>query len=1134
MASKSSKEFLQAALTNGTFDSEALEKALRMTVDNSYSYLYRLQRSTIVYEEFFYTTRNVTSQPDFGDLYLDKQERVCANIPAELVTVSSRERYRTSDYYKEEIGISDITGNHRIFSKLPVIIMDDHIFLDCKIMIYDDYFRIIFPFKRDFLYEKNFDDTGNNYTYIEHKFSVQIINNTMYADLITNSGMLMRNSEDGASYGRILGTYLTASKVDLSNNYTGSMFAVVYFGDSKYGSMPQDVSIGENGDVYVEYDKETREALMNYTGSLTIRFLFYRYLYPKYGYRKEEGDYESGYIQSRTSPSDEVMSDLFMITDKDEKLYGMPVPTENMILYRNRGDGFTHIENSHIQVNYPNIYRINQDVEENDTYRVYYFYIPPYDLSYKYMYEFYYSYLKYKYPDYSLEKIFNMLYFEDYDLENDSMLSEVPEAEVIIPEEFEDPEESRLGLFYEWASEPENRGKTKEQLKAEFDETHQYDKTVNEMTEEEKAAYLEEQRPIRLADFKKVFDFIVNHPIVNYFYDEIDYTKNYMGKVPPLEYKTRKLEEFIGDNFNALHDYELAKRQVTNKYDFSAEEADLPNRYTEVSVSTGKTLIEPCYVFSISKPDPDNTLTARIFVDGLFISNFIYERSEYCDNLYVPVDQVPDDVTYFEIEVFPTLNQYEVVTFTAENPSVVITFDSTDEIQATLSDLYFFFGTEECLDRISVDNFRLEVVSDDYNAYEVPVELITVYKLSSGAYYNEDGQYFNYEGQNLSEKDITKEELQEKIAAGTVTEGEVKKTTNLFEINRDEDYITFNRVVTQGESIINRDNTGVNFTILNKLKITAISADVMDKELTIAIAKNPYFFTKTAQATCYPIFNVHSENLEPIAEYTRVFYDGRLRSRNRYDFRKFNGILQVRALETLERRSTMSVDITPYRNRLIYYVEQLDSDYVDLRGIIDKPYDNRYYEIYLNGRRLNCFNIFPISPWEIKLAGIHSYYNLEIYQRDTDWEYFDISFDDYYTISDLARESFVERKYKNLIIHDVTGDTAANENTEEKEPWSREDDTYTIMMSMFMYERVTELGLLDPSILQFNQEDILTNYEIIDTLYKVQNDKGEDVYLLNPDNYYKPENPDGEERWRVFLLGNRDPEEFKEGGDDNG
>ena len=73
MALKSSEEFLRTALTNNTFDIDALDKALRISLDTSFSYLYRLQRNTVIYEEHFFTTENIKDQPDYGDFYLDKK-----------------------------------------------------------------------------------------------------------------------------------------------------------------------------------------------------------------------------------------------------------------------------------------------------------------------------------------------------------------------------------------------------------------------------------------------------------------------------------------------------------------------------------------------------------------------------------------------------------------------------------------------------------------------------------------------------------------------------------------------------------------------------------------------------------------------------------------------------------------------------------------------------------------------------------------------------------------------------------------------------------------------------------------------------------------------------------------------------
>ena len=120
----------------------------------------------------------------------------------------------------------------------------------------------------------------------------------------------------------------------------------------------------------------------------------------------------------------------------------------------------------------------------------------------------------------------------------------------------------------------------------------------------------------------------------------------------------------------------------------------------------------------------------------------------------------------------------------------------------------------------------------------------------------------------------------------------------------------------------------------------------------------------------------------------------------------------------------------------------------------------------------------------------------------------------------------MEKVLKNDLIHDITGDVPGNDNTEKREPWSRENDGKTILFSLFYYNMLVLIGHLDPEQKQLNKDEIMEKYDIIDQMYRVQNDNGEDVYLFNPDLYYKPDNDSSKERWRVYLLGNRDPEEL--------
>ena len=135
MEVKASESFLTEALTNGTFSIEDTENALRRSLDHSFSYLYRLQRNMIQYEEYHYTTRNVVDQPDLGDMWLDKKYRICINLPGSLVPEYNREKYKRSDYFQKEIPFIsegsitnnglEFISNKTLFTRMPVILFDN-------------------------------------------------------------------------------------------------------------------------------------------------------------------------------------------------------------------------------------------------------------------------------------------------------------------------------------------------------------------------------------------------------------------------------------------------------------------------------------------------------------------------------------------------------------------------------------------------------------------------------------------------------------------------------------------------------------------------------------------------------------------------------------------------------------------------------------------------------------------------------------------------------------------------------------------------------------------------------------------------------------------------------------------------
>lgn len=1136
MVVRPSKEFLQEALTNNTFDMDSTDKALRITLDHSFSYLYRLQRNMVSYEEYFFTSRNNIDQPDYGDFYMDTRERICVNLPASLILQQFREKFRTSDYYKNLVEYDVLKTDHTLFARLPILLIDNRVVKSFSMDIYDDHFTAHLPFDRYFIRTKKFNNDRWEYEFVQHTTSLQVINNSFFVDFSTNTGMLQRNSYEGYGYNRILKSYLKDLGVDLSTDKVGTYFATVFLGNEELGSQLQEVYFDDSGDVVILFDDDTLKSLRKYTGAVTVRFYFYRYLY-KYNSFRDDGYRINRMVQTRIK-DDKVTSDIFLLQKENGDNYQLPIPTENLLIFKvndkicnwnthTHGEA-THFPNKNVGIHYPNIYRFMDNMEQGDRFKVYYFYMPPYDLHYTYMYQFYYNYLRYKWDMYTLEETINRIFFGEMNYEGDPAFDELAQitAAVAANELVSNGAitNEQAGLFYNYALTT-----TDDDL-----ESAKYNFVSGNVPATLSESEEEVEIPTRIEEFAKVFDFIINHEIVGYFYDEMDYLKNYEGKVHPFEYKVTKLKSFIEDDSNALMNYVRAQNKVGFKYEFSAKDIDLPSRY-RTTTEDGKDLPEPMYLFTVQKPDPDENLSARIFIDGLMCATFIYDRYEFTDLIYVPEDYVKED-SYFEIEVFPCYMDKKVFTFSVDKPYCEVDFPSTENVTPTLSDVFFYLGEEDTLERLDSKKFAFELISTRYNYYVDSTKTIPIYYNGrngvaiKGPYYNANGECFSFDGQRLYGNDISTSELGDRLVDGSLVEDVGYETGDHLDIVKASEVVTYDRVAL-GESTIIPDDNGVIYSYVTKVRITAKDISIYNQPVTIAIAKKPVFEGSKMATVSFPSFTTPIENSQNAEEYTRAFKNGRLLSKNRYDFTTIDGYLGIQMLEKLQKGETIAFDISPYRNRLVFYKEELDSDLVDLRGYINKPFDMKFYEVYLNGRRLNRTNVYPISPWEFKLAGTHSIYNLEIYEKDRDWEYYGADFGNYFTLSDFIRKSFMEKGLSDRLIYDITGPIPGNDNCEEKMPWGRELDLISVYFEMFYYMELVPMQFVSGDKNQFETSEISNRYPIIDQMFRKENDLGESVLLLSPDIIYKAEddesdsetgteNEGDETETRVYLLGN--------------
>ena len=861
MVLKPTKEFLTEALTNNTFDVDSTDNGLRASLDNSFSYLYRLQKNLIQYEEFLYTTRNtvknfykdnvIADSPELGDMYFDDKRRVCIDFGVELIPVNKRESYRDpsywkneSDFYGKEIEYKDLLSHNELFYRIPILIFDNKVLRDFKVKVFDDHFVAILPLGEYFMREKKYDIEHNETYYAAHNYSLQIINNTNYIDKVkqnktigffdlkTNRGMLKQESGND-SYGKLSGSYIINSlsnslKDELgeeitSDNFTlytedaGCYFAVVYLGDELLGSNLIDVTVNftrKNGknivsNVVLDYDENTKEKIDSYSGDITIRFIFYRYL------KKYNGSLGK-FIQCREKMIDEeekASSNIFMLTKNDELTnYGMPIPKEDLIVFKVSENDITEtgykewkiISNEKVTQYYPSNYQIINEkekiytlengyyytidgkkydkndqymltediteeeleelidsekvtesirwkirnIEPNDKIRVYYFYYPEYDLHYENMYQFFYYYLKEKWgltteTNKSIEEIINAIYFGDLLLDDQFEISDeklkelitVKNASIMLTDADIQSVQSTYQLFF---------GDTNELIDT--------DLFINgDITEEEKMTLVAYK-------FYTIFNNIIFHDIVDYVYDDIDYmlgkydeSSSYEENITSLEYKVKKLKEFIKDDPEALRKYVLCQNKTSIKYefDFTKEQAEKRIR-TKYEETDGGDLPQECYLFMFEHVENTDFFSCRIFIDGFLYTNYYQKAYEYQDFIYIPTTDLPIG-SYVEIETFPSYMKKNIVTFTEENDSVVLEFPDGETIKPTLSDIFFRNPISDN-EYFSRDKFKFEYISDDYNYYKMKKgtnepETITGYVVKNECIYY-SGTYINMENEH--------------------------------------------------------------------------------------------------------------------------------------------------------------------------------------------------------------------------------------------------------------------------------------------------------------------------------------------------------------------------------------------------
>lgn len=182
-----------------------------------------------------------------------------------------------------------------------------------------------------------------------------------------------------------------------------------------------------------------------------------------------------------------------------------------------------------------------------------------------------------------------------------------------------------------------------------------------------------------------------------------------------------------------------------------------------------------------------------------------------------------------------------------------------------------------------------------------------------------------------------------------------------------------------------------------------------------------------------------NNKMKPCKEHIRIFKNGRLLPSTRYNV-TFGFALDEANMVTLLNKfaagDRICVDCTPNKyNEVVYEAEIDERGFINLTDKLDKPIDTRWFDVYVNGRKIPSTDIEVLSATKFFINNLKSRKNLDIYERNRDDEYFKIG-DNSVSEQILANiEGFFDRIYQNHskveeIEDDILGDVIENIQTD--------------------------------------------------------------------------------------------------------
>lgn len=1050
--SENLQKLLKEALLNNTYDYDSMHNTLKKTWMNSFSYLYTSQKAQIEYEELFYFSNDVNSRNSklMGGLYLDNTFRACFNVDYDLIHVLDREEFRLSDFYLNEFSFKDLVYHPEIFLKMPILIIDNQVIWDYKIRVTKDCTRFILPFKRNFVLSNERKPDTEDIIYLDHTIQVLIVDNIYYQRILVNKNTLSFNKTD------------KTIKIDKSLLESLSMDVIKADTESELFSKWKITSASEmNNNHSYEFKKE-------YNRRLDLVHL-----------PKQDGTMMcSIHFPNQVNKAYELGTQIIPL-ENHEDYYTAHLTDDivtKMIEHRlNIYVSVWHVNHLYHHKFYTGETTTTATEEGADLLVVQQDELLPYKSPIPV--ENFMVFKKSENSGYSLQKnteMLDMYYPNIYRIKDETLKSGDVYDVYYFYYDFTELKYTVLFDFYYSFL------------------IHLYDtKSIEEIMNDiyynraDFSMYTNEQQE----KFIEIFTKLMSYKYYDHQYAETDFMYRYLP-IPgnedkaPVEYKIETLKEWIRVEPWVLRNYVLEQNKLGASYHLFTNTLDLTTRIrysTEQEIGEPTRLFdEPRYVFAFNnEKDYPILLNCRVFVDGILIGDLYQERHLFMDYLYVPMDLVTDD-SYIEIEIFPGYEYEKDLTFITERTNIKVVgniltiIDEDASIEQSMFDMDSGnFGTvdheEEAID-LNDYNRRIKVDLDD------PTEVIT--PTISDLYLLNEDQTEVYKKEDF---DFT-----------------------LHYPNADYEF-------ESGDPGLDKP---VYFSKIDEFSIKPHDKSLLRKPLHLKITKIPRVVRFVTKRQGYAYIELAEKGVILDTEYIRVYRNGRLLPRCKYVIKSFHNRPIVMFLDWFEAGDIIYIDITPYRYKEIYYQEELSKDntLIDLRTIINKPFDIRYYDVYLNGRKLSLNNVFSITPWQITLVNLKSTYNLVIYERERDWEYFGLDYKEniyYFTLDELFKSGIVSDDIKNEIIKEIIDgdkDPRLNiyPNTNDEEKMNQDaDDLITVEFYLYYYDRLLPFMYINPDMIQEESEFLEAIFTEIHNAYvvSIKDDSMSDIERARRENY---------------------------------